>query len=57
MFKRLMIGLVAVGLVVMFIAEAADARSIRRRNTVENFHECLEFLPNGNGGDRDPFRY
>ena len=51
MFKRLMIGLVAVGLVVLFIAEAANALSIRRRNTVENFHKCLQLLPDGT---RDP---
>jgi hypothetical protein len=40
MFKRLTIVLVAVGLVTIFIAEAANARAIRLRRTVENVHEC-----------------
>lgn len=47
MFKRLMIGLVAVGLVVIFIAETANARAVRRRNTVENTHICDQKMPNG----------
>ena len=45
MFKRLMIGLVAVGLVTLFIAESANARAIRYRRTVENFHSCQEYIP------------
>ena len=45
MFKRLMIGLMAVGLVTIFIAEAAHARASRLRRTVENIHSCQEFLP------------
>lgn len=45
MFKRLIIGLVAVGLAVMLIAEAGLAYDVRRRNTVENFHSCEECLP------------
>lgn len=41
MFKRLMIGLVAVGLVVIFIAEAANAiTTTRRRRSVETTITC-----------------
>ncbi|MCP4625970.1 MAG: VWA domain-containing protein [bacterium] len=39
MLKRLMIGLVAVGLVAIFIAETANARTIRRRRSVEVSHQ------------------
>jgi hypothetical protein len=42
-----MIGLVAVGLVAIFIAEAANAATVRRRNTVENEHTCNKFLDDG----------
>ena len=45
MFKRLMIGLVAVGLVTIFIAEVAHARASRLRRTVENIHSCKQYLP------------
>ena len=41
MFKRLMIGLVAVGVVAIFIAETANATVSRRRRTVENLHGCV----------------
>jgi hypothetical protein len=45
MFKRFMIGLVAVGLVVIFMTEAANALVFRGRNTVVNTHICNQFLP------------
>ncbi len=51
MFKRLLIGLVAVGLVTIFIAEAAHALSIRRRNTVENTHRCEATFPDSQTPD------
>ncbi len=45
MFKRIMIGLVALGLAVIFIAEAADARKIIYRRSIENIHTCEATFP------------
>lgn len=49
MFKRLIIGLLAVGLVVIVIAEAANALVFRGRNTVVNYHTCDLYFPLPNG--------
>jgi len=44
MFKRIMISMVAVGLVTIFIAETANALVSRRRRTVRNFYRIPKFL-------------
>jgi hypothetical protein len=40
MFKRLSIGLVAVVLVTIFVAESANAIAIRLRRSVDSIHQC-----------------
>lgn len=45
MFKRYMIGLAAVGLVIIFMAQAANATVRRIRRTVENYHDCNDYGP------------
>lgn len=45
MFKRTAIGLVALVLVTIFVAESANAIAIRLRRSVENFHECADGDP------------